>query len=104
MIRFFLKVLFGIGLLFFGVLIGIQEANNGLLKMKGYEDPNFKDAFTIQYDEEKGYKATIFGESVAKKDLEEKREQLEDIATFNFFTEMAKKIGHFIMGIFNKSS
>ncbi|WAA10362.1 DUF3679 domain-containing protein [Fervidibacillus albus] len=100
MFRFIRKVLFSIGLLFFGVLIGIQEANEGMLKMKGYEDPQFKDALTFQYDGDEGYEATILGESVTKKDLEEKKKQLEEMGAFNFFTEMAKKIGGFVTDFF----
>ncbi|MCY7464035.1 YqxA family protein, partial [Bacillus paralicheniformis] len=33
--------------MFFGVLLGMQQANNGMIEMKGYQDPDLKAALSI---------------------------------------------------------
>ncbi|MCU9613937.1 YqxA family protein [Caldibacillus lycopersici] len=96
MFRFLLKTLIVAGILFFGIIIGFQEANHGLLKMKGYADENFTGAFTVEEAANGEYEATILGETVTSHDLEGKKKILEEMNNYNFFTDIAKKVSNLI--------
>ena len=82
--------------LFIGVIVGIQEANDGLNKMKGYEDPRFKGILTVNQNEHGEYEATVFGQTVDRHDLEEKKRKLEEMKTYNFFSDIGKKFSTFV--------
>ncbi|WP_339160193.1 YqxA family protein [Bacillus sp. FSL M8-0277] len=76
--------------LLFGVFLGMQQANNGMLQMKGYHDPQLKGAFSIQMNDEEEREASILGTAVTEKDLAEKQKQLEEIESFNAFSKAGK--------------
>ncbi len=42
MIAYFGKCLLLVTIMFLGVLFGMQQANHGMLSMKGYHDPSLK--------------------------------------------------------------
>ncbi len=86
-------------ILFFGVLFGMQKANEGMKKMKGYDDPSLYSAFTV--DEGKsGVEASVLGQKVTSHDLEKKKKQLEDMEAFNLFSSIGKKMSDGISGVF----
>lgn len=89
---FMLKSFVLASLMFISVLFGMQQANEGIHKMKGYDDPVFKSAFKIQEDEEGKFKSAILGNDVTSHDLEQKRKQLEEMKAFNFFSTIGKKL------------
>ena len=45
---FMLKAIMIAAIMFVSVLFGMQQANEGIHKMKGYEDDQFKGAFSLQ--------------------------------------------------------
>ncbi|MCY8818630.1 YqxA family protein, partial [Bacillus atrophaeus] len=63
------KCLLIVIVMFLGVLFGMQQANNGMLDMKGYHDPSLKGAFTLTDGENNEKEATILGQTVTTKDL-----------------------------------
>ncbi len=65
------------------------KANSGMLDMKGYKDPSLKGAFTLG-GEGQEKEASILGQTVTAKDLEEKQKQLEQAETFNLFSKPEK--------------
>jgi hypothetical protein len=79
-------------IMFISVLTGMQFANNGIHEMKGYENPEFKSAFTIKENDEGKVETAILGNSVTSHDIEQKREQLEKMETFNFFSSIGRKM------------
>ncbi|WP_020153956.1 YqxA family protein [Caldibacillus debilis] len=91
MFRFFFKCLFVACLLFIGVILGMQEANEGLKKMKGYDDPRFGDVFSVEEGHGENYEATVFGQSVVSHDPDGKGTGLKETRGFDFFSEMGKK-------------
>lgn len=99
MIRFLLKSVVLVTVLFLGILIGFHEANNGLNKMKGYEDPDFQGAFTVKEMNDGVYETTILGETVSSHNLEEKKKILEEMNTYNLFSDIGKKISSFFSNI-----
>lgn len=91
MVKFMLKTFILCSVLLFGVLIGMQQANQGMIKMKGYNDPDFQGAFQIDSDESGDIEASILGNEVTSQDLQEKQEQLEQIEAFNIFSQIGKQ-------------
>ncbi|MCF7617734.1 YqxA family protein [Bacillus sonorensis] len=73
--------------MFFGVLLGMQQANNGMLEMKGYKDPDLKGALSFSEGEAK--EASILGHQI---DLEEKQKELEQLEAFNFFSSAGRAL------------
>lgn len=101
MIRFSLKCSFILLVLFLGVLIGMQTANDGIKKMKGYDDPTLSSAFEVNHSKQGELEAAILGEKVTSHDLEKKKEKLKEMKAFNFFSSIGKKLGDAISNLFN---
>lgn len=76
-------------LMFICVLFGMQQANNGIQKMKGYESEDFQQVLSINQEKEEA-EATILGQNVTSHDLQKKKEQLEEINGFNLFSSIGK--------------
>lgn len=96
MVKFLLKCTVLIGILFFGVLLGMQEANNGLLKMKGYDASSFSGAFDINQNKQGDVEASVLGQKVTSLTLQEKKKKLEQFKAFNFFSSMGAKVASFM--------
>ncbi|WP_066064055.1 DUF3679 domain-containing protein [Neobacillus soli] len=73
------------------VLTGMQLANGGIHKMKGYDDPNFQNAVSIN-ETDKNLTGTFLGNDISSHDLEAKKKKLEEISAYNFFSSMGKKM------------
>ncbi|MCY8946157.1 YqxA family protein [Bacillus atrophaeus] len=86
------KCLLIVIVMFLGVLFGMQQANNGMLDMKGYHDPSLKGAFTLTDGENNEKEASILGQTVTTKDLEEKQKELEQVESFNVFSKTGKAL------------
>jgi len=94
---FMLKSLCLAALLLIAVLTGMQLANNGIQKMKGYEDPNLETAVSFH---EKG--ASFLGNEISSHDIAAKKKKLEEISAFNFFSSMGRKMSDGITGASEK--
>lgn len=101
MIRFALKCTFILLVLFLGVLIGMQAANDGIKKMKGYNDPTITSAFEVNQSNQGELEASVLGEKVTSHDIEKKKEKLEEIKAFNFFSSVGKQLGESISNLFS---
>ncbi|MFJ7679277.1 YqxA family protein [Peribacillus sp. NPDC097264] len=101
MVRFWLKCTGVLLILFLGVLIGMQQANDGMKKMKGYEDPALNSAFTINQSEHGEMEADILGQKVTSHDIETKKEKLEEMKAYNFFSSLGKSLGETVSAAFN---
>lgn len=96
MVKFMLKCFVLCSLLLFGVLIGMQQANQGMIKMKGYNDPELQSAFQVESEHAGDVEASILGNKVTSQDLQEKQEQLEQIEAFNFFSQIGKQFASIV--------
>jgi hypothetical protein len=74
-------------LMFISVLAGMQMANDGIHKMKGYIDPNFQNAVSISEQD-----TSLLGQQIGSHDLVGKKRKLEEISSYNFFSSMGKKM------------
>ncbi|MFJ7857674.1 YqxA family protein [Peribacillus sp. NPDC097206] len=101
MVRFWLKCTGVLLILFLGVLIGMQQANDGMKKMKGYEDPALNSAFTINQSEQGEMEADILGQKVTSHNIETKKEKLEEMKAYNFFSSLGKSLGETVSAAFN---
>ena len=70
---FMLKAIMIAAVMFISVLFGMQQANNGINEMKGYEDAQFEGAFSFQDNEEGELEASILGNDVSSHDLREEK-------------------------------
>ncbi|WP_174730118.1 YqxA family protein [Mesobacillus harenae] len=89
---FMLKSVLIAALMFLAVLFGMEQANSGIHKMKGYEDPNFKSAFNLSEDESGELETSVLGNKITSHDLEKKKEQLEELKAYNFFSSIGRKL------------
>ncbi|MGG3469362.1 DUF3679 domain-containing protein [Neobacillus pocheonensis] len=85
-------------LMFISVLAGMQLANDGIHKMKGYDDPSFQNAISIDETDH----ATFLGNDISSHDIEAKKKKLEEISAFNFFSSMGKKLSDGLAGASGK--
>lgn len=92
MVKFMFKSFILCSVLLFGVLIGMQQANQGMIKMKGYNDPDFQGAFQVKSDDSGDVEASILGNEVTSQDIQKKQEQLEQIEAFNIFSQLGKQL------------
>ena len=93
MIRFTGKCLLIAIVMFFGVLFGMQQANSGMLDMKGYKDPSLKGAFTLGGGEGQE-KSFHFGTNRYGERSGRKTKQLEQAETFNLFSKAGETLSN----------
>lgn len=101
MVKFIMKCFLIVTVLLLGVLIGMQQANEGMKNMRGYNDPSLQGAFHIS-DDNGEVEASVLGRKVTSHDLEQKQKQLEDVEAFNLFSSMGEKLGNGISALFEK--
>lgn len=85
-----------------GVLLGMQQANEGIREMKGYDDPDFSGAFQITEDSSGELEAALLGEKVTSHDIRVKQEKLEDLEAFNLFSSLGSKFADGVSMFFQK--
>lgn len=103
MVKFTIKCFMLATVLLIGVLFGMQLANEGLLKMKGYDDPNFSNAFVISGTKEGDVEAAILGTKVRTLDLQQKQQELEERKAFNVFSSIGRKLADSVHSLINKA-
>jgi hypothetical protein len=96
---FMLKSIIVVAIMFISVLAGIQLANDGINKIKGNSDPNFKSAVSLTGESNK-LGATILGSDLSSHDLKAKKDKLEKMNAYNLFSTVGKKMSD---GISNTS-
>jgi hypothetical protein len=89
---FLLKAFVLACLMFLCVLTGMQLANDGMNRMRGYEDPSLKSAFTVKETGNGQIETAILGKQVSSHDLEQKKQQLEKMKAYNLFSSAGKKL------------
>lgn len=99
---FMWKAFFLASLMFLAVLFGMQQANEGITKMKGFHDESFKGAFTFHENDTGELQASILGKDVSSHDLQQKKEKLEEMKAYNLFSTMGKKLSDGISAITEK--
>ncbi|TYR82353.1 DUF3679 domain-containing protein [Priestia megaterium] len=102
MVKFTMKTLLLTVILLFGVLLGMQMAQQGLVKMKGYNDPAIEHVFTVSKTDEGQVEAAILG-SKQVVNIEEKQKILEERKAFNVFSSIGKSLANTIQGMVQKA-
>jgi hypothetical protein len=96
---FMLKSLFLAAIMFVSVLFGMQQANEGIVKMKGYGHEQFQGALSLNQTSEGEVEASILGNDISSHDLEKKKEELEEMKAYNFFSSIGKALAGFITNL-----
>lgn len=98
MAKFTLKAFVFALLMFFCVLFGMQLANDGIITMRGFDDPTLKDALTVEGEQE-DLQVSVLGNDINSHDLEKKKDQLEEMKSFNFFSNLGKTLASAISSL-----
>lgn len=88
--RFFLKCLLLITLLFLGVLVGMQQANQKMIEMKGYNDQSFRSPFMIKENKDGEMEATVLGNNIASTPKDEDHKEITQHQRKNLFSQFAQ--------------
>src|SRR5690554_3814087 len=99
--KFFLKSFLAICIMFIAVLFGMELAQNGIQKMRGFEDESFAEAIDIQEDDGE-VAVSLLGEEVSSHDIQQKKEKLEQIKAFNFFSNLGKMLAEGVSKVIEK--
>jgi hypothetical protein len=81
----------------------MQLANDGMNKMRGYEDPSLKSAFTVKETGNGQMETAILGKQISSHDLEQKKQQLEKMKAYNLFSSAGKKLAEGLGNAVEKS-
>ncbi|MEK4147259.1 MULTISPECIES: YqxA family protein [Robertmurraya] len=100
---FFLKFVFVLALMFVSVLFGMQQANEGIDRMKGFEDHNFKEALHVTENEGGEVELAVLGNDISSHDIQEKKAKLEKMKAYNFFSSIGKKLAEGVSSFANKA-
>ncbi|WML45366.1 DUF3679 domain-containing protein [Neobacillus sp. PS3-40] len=88
---FMLKSLMIAAVMFISVLAGMQLANDGIHKLRGYDDPEFENTTSLT-DMNHKTNISLFGNDVSSHDLQAKKKKLEKMNAFNIFSTAGKKM------------
>lgn len=88
---FMLKAILIASIMFVSVLFGMQLANDGILRMKGYHNDQYNGAFIVEENHSGELEATILGNDVTSHDIKKKKEELEEMKAYNFFSSLGKQ-------------
>ncbi|MEH7461266.1 DUF3679 domain-containing protein [Bacillus thuringiensis] len=77
-------------------LVGIQVANSGLKRMKGYNDPTYEQIAHITGTNYGNIEKTIIGNTFS---VEEKQKQLEELKSFNMFESVGKGLASLVQNV-----
>ncbi len=102
MFRFFVKTAGLMIVLLIGIIIGMQEAHTGILKMSGYDDLRFKNVLDIEKTEDGEMEAIVLGEQISSHHLEEKKKILEDLNANHILTDLTKGFNEFFSDLITK--
>lgn len=99
---FILKFFLVASLMFVSVLFGMQQAQQGIHRMKGFDDANFKDALTLTENQNGDLEVSLLGNEISSHDLQKKKEQLEEMKAYNLFSSIGKKLAEGVSALFEK--
>jgi hypothetical protein len=99
MVKFTVKFFLAVMILFFGVLLGMEQANEGLQKMRGYDDSSLPSVFHISKAKNGEVEASVLGNKVMAEGLQEKKEKIENMKTFNLFSELGKQFAEAVRSL-----
>ena len=100
---FIFKTFILVSVLIIGIILGMNQANKGMLSMKGYQDSSFQSPFILQQIDEGKIEATVMGNDVGQFDLEDRKEKLEEIKTYNILSKAGKMLANVVTTITQKT-
>ena len=98
--KFLLKTLVLVSVLFIGILIGMEKANQGMVQMKGYDDPSLPPPIHVSESADGNIEASVMGKELSHaEELAKKKKELEQLETFNLFSSMGKGLAKIVTDI-----
>lgn len=90
-------------IMFVCVLFGMQQANDGIHRMKGYDDTDFGSAISLRESEKGKIEASFLGQDVDSHDFSKKKEEIEEMNAYNIFSSAGKNITSTIADVTQKT-
>ncbi|MGF9963227.1 YqxA family protein [Bacillus rhizoplanae] len=82
--------------LFLITLAGMQVANSGLKRMKGYNNPTYEQIAHITGTDHGDVETTIIGETFS---IKKKQKQLEELKSFNMLESMGRGLTSLVQNV-----
>jgi hypothetical protein len=101
--KFTAKVILLLSTLLFGLILGIQQAEQGIISIKGIQE-NEKESFYIQKIDDGNIQVAVLGEAFSTKDWEEKQEDWKQRHHHNRISSLGNKLGETVYMISRKSA
>ncbi|MFP7733191.1 DUF3679 domain-containing protein [Priestia aryabhattai] len=102
MIKFTLKSVVLTVFLLCVVFFGMQTAQQGLIKMKGYNDPSIEHVINVSKTSDGQVEAAVLG-SKKVVDIDEKQQFLEKRKAFNFFSSLGESLAQGVKSTIGKA-
>ncbi|WP_409270721.1 DUF3679 domain-containing protein [Neobacillus sp. SCS-31] len=96
---FTVKALGLAAIMFALVLGGMQAANGGINRIKGYGDSGFKEPVSLETDGREEVKVSIMGGDAATISLDKRGQGSEESKGFNLFSSMGKALTSVLSGV-----
>ncbi|WP_053367195.1 DUF3679 domain-containing protein [Bacillus sp. FJAT-27245] len=95
---YMLKALGLAAIMFALALGGMQAANDGISRIKGYGEPEFKQPVSLEKEGHEDLTVGIMGSEVATIRLNERGQQIEDTEGINVFSSIGKALTSILSG------
>lgn len=102
MIKFTLKSVVLTIFLLCIVFLGMQTAQQGLIKMKGYNDPSIEHVINVSKTSDGQVEAAVLG-SKKVVNIDEKQQFLEKRKAFNFFSSLGQSLAEGVKSTIGKA-
>lgn len=103
MIKFIVRVILLLGTLLFGLLLGFQQAEQGIFSISGGQEEE-KESFYIKKIDEDHVQVAVLGNSFSTRDWEEKQEKWKERHQHNKLSNLGNKIGNSVYFISRTSA
>lgn len=103
MLRFTVKSLLLLSTLLFGILFGIQQAEEGILSLQGLEQGDSPSFFITKIDDEQIEKK-VLNNSFSVEELEEKQAMWEERKRIHRWSELGHRIGDAVYSLSRKGA
>lgn len=103
MFKFTAKLILLLGTLLFGLLLGLQHAEQGIISINGGQEGQ-KESFYIKKIDDENIQVAVLGNAFSTKDWEEKQEKWKERHHHNKLSNLGNKIGNSVYFISRTSA
>lgn len=102
MVRMTMTFLVMIILFLGGVLVGMNQASMGLIKMRGYENASFQEAVQTRHVDTDQIEVKVLGQDFQQVSLEKKQQQYDELQTSHGIQKVALTLEKSVQWVYNQ--